>query len=59
MHKDIVKIQFQIYFHYCVTYCQHVTESLKMATYLIVDMYLACVVDGCFCVRSLCLLLNK
>jgi len=59
MHKNIVKIQVQIYFNSCISYCQHLTVNLKMATYLIVVMYLVCVVNACFCVRSLCLLLDK
>jgi len=59
MHIDIVKMQVEIYFHSCINYCQHVTINLKMATYLIMDMYLVCDVNACFCVRSLCLLLYK
>jgi len=53
MHKDIVKVQVVIYFHSCINYFQYMTLNLKMATYLIVDMYLVCVIYSPFCIRSL------
>jgi len=59
MHKDIVKDQVLMYFHSCINYFQHMTLNLKMVAYLTVDMYLVHVINASFCIRSLCLLLDK